>query len=129
MNTAEWLSMKTRAHGRLEDDQLCLYWTIQQVQSARDAAELLPTATCLQLARTALQRQPEHSARACSQLLARLLVEAVHQRRPDPVPPSRCAGLTAADRITSRGQAIIGEAADAANGTTAQLSLLDQPET
>jgi hypothetical protein len=125
MNTAEWLAMKSRAHNRLEDEQLCLYLALSDAPAnVRDAAGALPTATCLTLARNALATD-DRLAPAADLLRVALLAEV---RRPA-APPAGLAvsvGLTATDRVTARGQLLIGEVADLADQRhTSQGSLLE----
>lgn len=126
MNTAEWIAMKARTHGRLEDEQLCLWWAITEHQEARDAAELLPTATCLLLARQALSEAEDAGIKAAASDLRALLVAEVRRPAAPAAGLAVCKGLRATDRVTARGQLLLGDVADLADRRhTTQGSLLE----
>jgi hypothetical protein len=126
MNVTEWMTMKSRANGRLEDEQLCLYWALDDHQEARDAAELLPTATCLLLARQALSEAEDADIRAAASDLRALLLAEVRRPAAPPAGLAVCKGLRATDRVTARGQLLLGDVADLADRRhTTQGSLLE----
>jgi hypothetical protein len=128
MNVAQWLIQTADTLTTADSETLCLYWALSDAPIlVRHAAQVLPIATCYRLASNSLSAStPEQDLRDIAiSLQAALLAEV---RRPA-APPAGLAvsvGLTATDRVTARGQLLIGEVADLADQRhTSQGSLLE----
>jgi hypothetical protein len=128
VNVAQWLTQTADTITTADSETLCLYWALSDAPAdVRRAAGALPTATSMLLATNALATSTiDQDIRDIAIDLRALLVAQVRRPAAPPAGLAVCKGLRATDRVTARGQLLIGEVADLADQRhTSQGSLLE----